>query len=448
MSALDQIVDIVITQQTAAVPQVGFGIPLLLGPNASTLAYYSSPASMLTAGFTTGDIEYIYALEAFEQALSPTLVGVGARTAAVAQIDTFSVNSAVSGHTYAFTVNGSIVSFASSDTTQTDILTGLGTALAALPTPPGTGVVSGSGGSALLTITGAAPGNVLVFSAIDTKLTHLAPTAANGVQNDINAVLNSASGNLWYGLGLCSNQDYDILQAAALIETLTKIFVGVSNDGAIATNSTTDIASQLQTKGYKRTALVYSPNSAALGMEAAWLGGQLPQTPGASTWKFKQLVGISADSYTASQRTTLIGVPGVSVGKGVNIYESVGGQNITEEGWMVGGQFIDVTVGLDWLKSTLQTAVFSQLVNNPKIPYTDKGISVIENAVRQVLQQASDAGGTGLLDSTSIVVTVSAVSSIPSNTRAQRLLPSGSVNFTARLTGAFHFVVINGTITV
>lgn len=452
MSALDQIVDIVITQQTAAIPQPSFSIPLIVGPNSPvTLAYYTSPAALLTAGFTTSSIEYIYATELDEQALTPVTFGVGKRTAAAAQVDTIAVNTLTEPHAYAFTINGTVLTFTSGvSDTQQSILTALNVALAAIsPTPPGTGVVAGTGTGALLTITSSTPGVGVTYTAVDSDLTHALVTPNNGIADDLTAIINATNGNLWYGMCLASNLSYDILQTASFIEaTGNRIFVGASNDSNIPTALMTDLASQLKALSYKRTALMYSPVSYDLGMDAAWLGGQLPQTPGASTWDLKNLVGIAPDSFTGTQLTNMIGTAGVNTGKNANIFTTVGGQNVTQSGIMVGGQFIDITVFIDWLRVTMQNAIFLQLVNNPKIPYTDKGLGVIENQVRNVLIQGSDAGGSGGIDSTTIVVTAVPVASIPQNDRAMRYVPSGAITFSCRLTGAIQNVVVNGTVTV
>jgi hypothetical protein len=452
MSALDQIVNIVITQQTAAVQQPSFSIPLIVGPNApSTLTYFTSAASMLQGGYVTSDIEYVYASVMMEQALTPTLFGVGQRTVAVAQVDTIAVSTLIgTGHTYVFTINGHLLSYLSSSDTQQSILTALNTQLAAItPTPPGVGVVTGTGSGALLTITGASPGLGISYTAVDTDLTHVNVTPVNGIANDLNNIVNATGGSNWYGMCLASNQAYDILQAASFIEaTGNRIFVASSNDSNIPTSLTTDLASQLKALSYTRTACIYSPGSYNLGIDAGWLGGQLPQTPGASTWDLKTIVGVSPDTFTAGQVTNMIGVPGVGTGKNVNIYQTVGGVNITQSGIMAGGQYIDITIFIDWLRVTMQTNIFALLVNNPKIPYTDKGLTVVENAVRQTLVQGSDNGGTGGVDYSSIVVNAVPVASIPSNDRAMRYVPAGSVAWSCRLTGAMQNIVVNGVVSV
>lgn len=446
MSALDQIVNIVISQQTAAVQQPSFSIPLIVGPNAgSVLAYYTSAAALLQAGFTTSSIEYKYAVELMEQALAPVQFGVGKRTAVVAQVDTLTPDVSLQQvQHYIATIDGVAYDFTSDATpTAAEVVTGLNALINA-----DSNCKAAATGSVTSILTAKIPGNGFTTT-VSANLGLVHTTSNNGIADDLAAITNDPDGGLWYGMCLASNTAADILEAAAFIEaTGNRIFVAASNDSNIPTSLTTDLASKLKALTYKRTALMYSPVSYNLGMDAAWLGGQLPQTPGASTWANKTLVGVAADQYNANQYVNMIGTPGVGTGKNVNIYSVVGANPITQTGIMVGGQFIDVTVFIDWLRVTMQNAVFAQLVLNPKIPYTDKGLTVIENQVRNVLQQGSDNGGTGGIDATSIVVTAVSVASIPQNDRAMRYVPSGSITFSCRLTGAFHNVVINGTVSV
>jgi len=456
MSALDLIVDVVITQETQAVPLPSFGSPLILGPtgfgNSDVVRGYTSPQAMLADGFTTSDIEYIYMLEAFEQALSPSIAYVGKRTSDVAQVVTISVANVDDTHLYTLTLNGTQYQYqAVGGNTQDDILTGL---IAAIGSP--TGLTIGALTSHTFTVTAAVAGTAFTYTA-DVKLTATLSTPNHGPQDDIQTILNDPIGNLWYGLALCSNSAADIENTAGFIETLKKIYIAVSSDAGIDSGSSTDVASILQGKGYKRTALMYSPGSAALGIEAAWLGGSLPADPGSNTWKFNNLVGITPDFFTDSSRLRLIGSVDrlgnrTSSGKNVNIYETVGGTGVTEEGWMAGGQFIDQTIFGDWLQANIQSGIFTALVNagkaGKKIPYTDKGVGVIESIVRAVLKQGSDDGGTGGIDHTTIVVNTVPVANLPVTARANRILPNNAVTFTARGTGALHFVNINGVVTV
>lgn len=449
MGALDQIVDVVITQNTSTVPQASFSIPLIAGPSAhitGPVQYFSSPAGYLSAGGLIGDPEYTQLVEAFSQALTPEQVGVGTYTPSVAQVDTFQVNTLTTGHAYQFTLNGMVIGYTSlGGDAQQDILNNLLTAIGTqFPTnPPVSGVVTGTGAGALLTLTSTVPGAAVTYTAIDASLTYAAVTPNHSIVQDLLTILAVPNlGNLWYGLSICSQVSTDIEQVAAFIETQLKIFIGAPTDAAILTTSTTDVASVLKDKGYARTALLYA-GTANDGRAAAWLGGQLPQVPGSNTWDLKTLVGISPDSFNDTQRAIAIGLPLIP-GKNCNIYETVGGVNITENGFMVGGQYIDITVGLDWLRATLQTNVFALMVQSAKIPYTNQGIAVIENAVHQTLLQGV---ANGLIDGNSpITVTAPDVLDIPQADRAARLLPD--VKFSCRLAGAIQNVIINGTVSV
>lgn len=452
MAAIDQIIKINISQQTQAVPQASFSIPLIVGPTVTSWGgtdfahSYFDPASMLTDGFTTSSPEYKYALELFEQPLEPTEFVVGHRTTAVAQVDTIAINTLTSGHLYAFTLNGLVISYTAggSDTQQAILAALLADIATVYPTnAPVTGAVTGTGSGALLTLTSVTPGLGVSYSAVDVQLTHALLTPNNGIADDMNNII--GVNNTWYGAALCSNVDYDILQMAALIETLKKIFLGASNDAAIATSSTTDLASILKGFSYKRTGLVYSPLSFNLGIEAAWLGGQLPAVPGSNNWAYQSLVGIEPDVLSDNAVANIIGNPVAGIqAKNGNIYRTLGGKNVTQMGTMAGGQYIDITVGLDWLVSTLQTNIFQQLTSAAKIPYTDKGVGILLSAVKSAIDQGVV---NGLIDGSSpITISAPPVLSVPINQRAGRIAPT--ISFTCRLQGAINAVIVNGTVTV
>lgn len=452
MSAIDQIVKINISQVTQAVAQASFSIPLIIGPTATSwggtdfVHSYFEPSSMLTDGFTTSSPEYIYALELFEQALTPDEFFVGHRTTAVAQVDTFAVSTLATSHLYQFTLNGLAIAYTSggSDTQQAILMALLAEIANQYPTDaPVTGAVTGSGSGALLTLTSAVAGAGVSYSAIDADLAHVLVTANNGIQDDLVNILSKS--NDWYGIALCSNVDSDILQLAAAVEALKKIFIGVSNDSDIPTSATDDLASLLKGFSYKRSGLMYSPGSFNKGIEAAWLGGQLPQVPGSNNWAFQTLVGIEPDALTDNQVANLIGNPVAGIfAKNVNIYKVLGGKNVTQMGTMAGGQYIDITVGIDWLESTLQSNVFQALTSAAKIPYTDKGVGILLSAVKSAIDQGVV---NGLIDGASpIVISAPAVLSVPIAQRANRIAPT--ISFSCRLSGAFNAVVVSGTVTV
>lgn len=451
MATIDQIVNVSISQQTTAVAQASFSVPLIMGPTSTGWAsddyvhVYTSAAGMLTDGFISSSPEYIYAQKLMSQTLVPTQFFVGKRGTAVAQVNTLAVNTVTVGAAYTFTLNGISISYtALGGDTQQDILTSLNSAIvSAFTTPPVTGVVSGTGSSALLTLTAGVAGDSITYGTPTTNLTLVQTVASKGIASDIASV--SAQNDGWYGVCICSATDAEILQAAAYVESVKKILVTSTATAAVGTNATTDVASRLKAAAYKRTALLFSPAAAGTGISAAWLGGQLPAVPGSNTWAFKSLAGVTVDTLTATQINACIGNPLAGTpGKNANIHTSVGGVNITQTGVMASGQYIDITVGIDWLVSKLQTNTYSAMVNATKIPYTDTGVTILLSAVRAAIDEGV---ANGLIDGASpITVTAPKVLSVPANQRANRIAPT--ISFGCRLQGAVHAVQISGTVTV
>lgn len=432
----------VITLSQAATA-LGIGITLTIK---DAIRAYTDPAGMLADGFLITDPEYIRAAELVEQDVTPPIFYVGRYSASVAQQDTFAVNTVTPAHNYNFKLNGTLISYvAGGGDAQQDILAGLLAAIGvAFPSnPPVTGVVTGTGVSALLTLTSSVPGVAVTYTLIDSLLTHLNTVPNHSTATDIAQA--QVQNNTWYGVAICSNTDADILEVAAYLESQKKIFLPVSNDSDISSSSTTDLGSVLKGKAYDRTGLIFSLAGILQGIEAAWLGGQLPAVPGSNNWAFKTLKGISPDVLTANQQQNLIGIPEAGIqGKNVNIYQTVGGVNITQMATMASGQYIDITVGLDWLESTLQTNIYAALVNALKIPYTDKGVGILISAVKAAIDQGVV---NGLIDGDSpITITAPPVLSVPANQRANRIAPT--ISFSCRLQGAFNAVIVQGTVTV
>ena len=454
MSAIDQIVAVTITQDTQAVAQDTFSVPLILAkkdpgwPAADLVHTYTSPEGLLTDGFLVTDATYIAALAMYAQTITPTLFKVGRRTNKTLQTWKIYPKSGapapIAGNTYGFdleghplryTPTGSPSTAAMMQALQTQaVATGLVTA--------GVGSPDVSGNMTLI----ATRGGPLSFDFTTVSSTYWAndpPTATPTLASDLAAI--EAADSAWYGLVIANPTDTEILTAAAWIEGAKKLFVAASGTAAVASGSTTDVASQLKTSGYNRTAIVYAPNGYAAALDAAWLSSQLAQTPGSNAWAFKSLSGIPVDALTANQVTAVIGSPIAGVaGKNGNVYTSVAGVPITQMGQTASGQYLDITVGLDWLHSQIQTNVYRALTAGAKLPYTDAGTAVLISAVRAALDQGIT---NGLIDGASEnTVTAPTVASVSANQRAQRIAPT--ISFACRLQGALNAVTIRGTVTV
>jgi len=355
MAAIDNLINITVTQQTQAVSIASFGIPLIVGPTDAgweddVVRAYTSPSEMLSDGFTTAAPEYKSAVVMYSGTSAPSQFCVGRRT-----------------------------------TTGT-------------------------------------------------------------IAEDLAAIF--AENNNAYGVVLAGLPDTDILEAAEAIEGLTKLLIVASGEDTIAQSGEEDLASKLKAKGYHRTGLCFTKANAPGILEAAWMGSQLPQTPGSNNWAYKALPGVSVDKLSGNQQTVLYGVPVAGVtGKNVNVYQTLGGANITFPGIASSGRYFDLTIGIDWLTANIQGAIYNLLVNSTKIPYTTAGVSSIMNAINGILRLAE---ANGLLDGQDvdnpIYVRADPVSSVPVNRRAERISPN--IYFGGRLQGAISSIVIKGTVSV
>lgn len=249
----------------------------------------------------------------------------------------------------------------------------------------------------------------------------------------------AAEDNGWYGVVVDQAMASDFDDVAAWVESAKKfaIFWTTDADTPDSTKST-DLASVLKAASYDRSAVIYhvQPSTGADYPDAAWMGEGFPYDPGTSTWAYKTLRGVTADKINGNQETAL-------QNKNCNYYSEVGGVNITQEGKVASGEWIDIIIGTDWIEARLREAVYGALVNNRKIPYDDSGIAIIEGLVKSVLSQAAAAG---ILQGDSIEVTVPKYKDIPQADKLARKLPD--VKFTALYQGAIQRTTINGTISV
>jgi hypothetical protein len=452
--SLSDIVSVTIDKQTATVSRTGFGVPMILSAEAEEDERFAGDSKIYTAldqlgstgdDFDTDGVTYLKAAKLFSQNPKPRQIVIGKRNT----LPTPTINMipiAVGETAYEITITGRGVAdtftYTSDDTpTIAEIITGMvalinaGTQdVLATNNGPGTSMdveTAASPGGA------SAPGKPFTIEYDRSLWTVQNITADPGLATDIDTVRNSLTGNDdWYCLLLDSSGEAEILAAAAKIETLFKIFLGVTSDADVLTSSTNDVISQLQALNYDRTAVMWHEDPHE-GAEAAWGGQLLPQDPGSETWAYKTLTGIAASNLTPSEIAFL-------EGKNGNHYQEIASVSVTRDGRMVSGEWIDVTRGLDFVVARIRENVFSRLVNLPKIPMTNRGISVVESEVRGVLRLGVSQGI--FTDDPAPTVTVPDVSDIDANDRANRILPD--VEFTAQLAGAIHTVVVQGVVTV
>jgi hypothetical protein len=119
--------------------------------------------------------------------------------------------------------------------------------------------------------------------------------------------------------------------------------------------------------------------------EAAWVGQNLPKQPGSATWKWKVLDGQVESGFSSTQLNTIRTNNG-------NALQEQKGQVFTNEGITTSGDYIDTTIGTDWVEDQLNIELLSLFINNDKISLDNTGIERVAAVVRSALKRAGDAG--------------------------------------------------------
>lgn len=421
MSDLDDVVRVVITDQTTAIATASFAIPMVLATftNFSERARTYLNITEVGADFPTTSNVYKMAAKAFGQdsvigAPIPSLV-VGRR-----QVDSAVFTPTVADSTaYTVTLNETPYTFTSGvGATATSIVTGL---KAAIGTPAGITV----GGTTTLTLAATTPG--AAWSVVPSSNLVGVNTATETWPDALLAV--DADNDVWYEL-LAETQVVAEQEALAdTIQAMDKIYGLSSADAVAPTTGITDIGYKLNAKSAGRTFGVYSATAATEFPEAAWSGSQLAATPGSNDWDFKRASGVTRSILSSTQIVNLRA-------KSWNFFRRKGGVDVFQDGNMFDGKPIDIQISKDWLKARLQEGIYFRIINSLKIPMTDPGLLIVENEIRSVLSLAES---NGMIDSGWTVQTPPVLSISPT-LRAQRA--AGVFVIRARLQGAIRSVDI------
>lgn len=217
----------------------------------------------------------------------------------------------------------------------------------------------------------------------------------------------------WYGLVILDNTTsnaVDIVNAGTWCKANKRFLFTCSADPLILstnyagdTGASKTIAMLMNEAGLNKSALIFSGASNSRGAtdtkvptgyaDAVLAVTLLSKVVGSYTACFKPLSGVTPDGLSGQQVSN-------SFAKNCNVYHTVGGANVIEEGRVpngvqANGEWIDTEIGIDWFQARLQESVYSLLVSEDKVPYTDAGISQIESVARGVCETAVSNGFLG-----------------------------------------------------
>lgn len=431
MTVLTDIISVQISRETQAVSRAAFNIPLFIDEHTAFSERARIYTSIAAVGEDFGSSSKVYeaALRFFGQELVPSKIVIGRK-----QVDGVdgTISTVSNSTAYSVTVNGTKVEVTSdADATAIEIVAALKVAFTAAAI---TGVNFTDNLDGTFDIDVVSPGAAWsVKSSSNIALVNKASTET--WPDALTAV--EAENSEWIGLTISSHDKADVLAIAEAIEAREKIFGTSTSAADVKTNTAGNVAAELKSLGYQKTFIMWKSDADQNYPECALMAYQLQPLPGSNTWVYKTLTGTVTDRLTGTETANL-------VANNVLTYENIGGVAATTGGKMVGGEFIDVMVGVLWLTARLRERIWFRMVNTQKIPYTNAGIAVIEAEVRN--QLAEGIRNNFLADSPAPVIIVPDALAVDPNLRATRTLED--LSFEARLAGAIHFVKIRGSVFV
>ena len=243
----------------------------------------------------------------------------------------------------------------------------------------------------------------------------------------------------WYGICPVGLSETEIGDLAAWVNGQERIATLPFTDGSVSGD-------------YYRCAYIYTGGEDAEGtlneyIHVAYMAKFLSYRPGSEAWENKALNLMKVHPLRSGDMSAL------EAGS-VSYYLTVAGRNIVRGGKTSGnnGEWIDVVRFKDWLKNDIQLRVFSLMLSNPKLPFTDDGINMVRNQMEAALLRGQEYGGVAPdeydADGNMIPgfkISVPLAVDIGDDKKAARILED--CRFSARLAGAIRIVEIFGELT-
>lgn len=194
--------------------------------------------------------------------------------------------------------------------------------------------------------------------------------------------------------------------------------------------------------GIRRTVLFYCDATEDVPVPvAALVGATAGKEAGSITYKNTILSGVAAQSLTETEVEAIHEKDGIT-------FVAKAGDNVTSEGIVAGGEYIDIIDSEDYIIQQMTYKTQKLLNNTAKVPYDNRGIAMLESVAKDVLQTAFNNGmiATNEDGSAAYSINYAMREDTSEADRAARRYLGG--NFTFALAGAIHKVEITGEITV
>ncbi len=445
MADIDKVVVVTVVKTSAGISRQGFGTPMgvfqiPVAQQAGRFATYSTVQELIDVGGALTDTWVRWATIVKAQSPGPQRFAIGRRDPGTAQVDTVTITAPDVG-TWSLTIDTIVFSFiaGAADTNQT-IAVGLRAAvdagdIAVVTSVPVAGVFTVTADVAGETFVN---GGIILGGAGTGTFINTTPSVPAEAMGTALTAINTANSLDWYLLNIETRNDADITTADTFITPLKKVFVGQSDDPLARAGTPVNLFDALQALNNERTTLVWHDSDSEY-LDAAWVGragaADLDSAGGVITMFAKQAIGVPVDTLTSGEITNIAGDGDTNDGFGGNVHVDIASRGVFLYGKTTGGDFFDVQTTLDWTFFRVGEAVFGLLATTPtKIPYTNFGITQVQNEVKGVLDTGVTNGHfSGDTPPAVSVPDISEVSTADKNARTLR-----NVIGTAVLAGAVH----------
>jgi hypothetical protein len=449
--ALQNIVNVSISLDTAPITQAGFGTPIFIGKHRwfpqRHRVYTSATAAAAELGADSDELKAVNAI--FSQTPAPTSVMVGRRNGDALLTPTTPTD----GMVFSVTVedqdgNTLVASYtAESGDTAEDVVDAIKAAI------DGDAEI---GAATTTTKTGTGASTTLTIADADTShqfgvgsLTNIAVSVASTeTASAVIAAVEEETTDFYYVTAHDHTETF-VLAMAAAIEARSKVYaVSIGTVGSIAAlaDPATDILGKLAAGEYFRTIGMFHQNADTSFPECAYVGVGAPRQPGKITWSHKRLAGVSVSAHPTTGKKLSASEKNALADRNANFVEDVGGVAITREGKVVAGEWIDVITSRDLLVARITEAYQSKFINTPKVPYTDSGINSLRGVLTTTLNRyISNESTPNILDEANPYTTnFPKAADVPFNDKANRVL---NASFKCYLAGAIHVAFLDGSLT-
>lgn len=248
--------------------------------------------------------------------------------------------------------------------------------------------------------------------------------SSSALSSDVVAAINTAiaDGLEFYHVVIRTEEETSagIITLRAALETLAATEYKIVHIEYGDSYLSDDLIADANLKEYKRTALYFhdfSENETEC-FPLALCTARCSSDSARGTFALKQLVGITADKFTAPTMKT-------ATDGGINIYTNIGNVSCSFFGTIDNNVFIDSQIKKDWIRFRVREALFDALKNGNNgdgVDYSDAGIQSIGGVISNIFAIAADKDNRYIMDDYS--VELPKFSEIEGAKKANRAIPS------------------------